>query len=103
MEEENNKDLMALARLLSSNTPHEEEDDGIDIMGLVKQLWNGRKTVIIWTCVFIVLGLVSALTMKRVYSVSTVMVPQVGSKSNSSLSSLASLAGFDLGTATNRF
>ena len=101
MEEENNKDLMALARLLSSNTPHEEEDDGIDIMGLVKQLWNGRKTIIIWTCVFIILGLVSALTMTRVYSVSTVMVPQVGSKSNSSLSSLASLAGFDLGTATS--
>jgi len=93
--------MTALAKLLSNNAPYIEEDEGIDIMEYVKQLWNGRKTVIIFTCVFIVLGFVAALTMKRTYSVSTVMVPQVGSKSNSSLSSLASLAGFDLGTATS--
>lgn len=99
--EEENKELTALARLLSNNMPYEEEDEGIDVMEYVKQLWNGRKTVIIFTCVFIVLGFIAALTMKRTYSVSTVMVPQVGSKSNSSLSSLASLAGFDLGTTTS--
>ena len=77
----------------------DEEEEGIDIMALVKQLWDGRKTVIIWTCAFMVLGLIAALTMKLTYDVSTVMVPQLNSKSNSSLSSLASLAGFDLGTA----
>lgn len=99
--EEENKELTALAKLLSNNAPYIEEDEGIDIMEYVKLLWKGRKTVIIFTCVFIVLGFVAALTMKRTYSVSTVMVPQVGSKSNSSLSSLASLAGFDLGTATS--
>ena len=71
-------------------------------MALVKSLWEGRKTVIIWTCAFIVLGLVAALTMKREYSVSTVMVPQLNSKStSSSLSSLASLAGFDLSSASS--
>lgn len=80
-----------------NNMPVEEEE-GIDIMALIKQLWEGRKTVIIWTSVFIVLGLVAALTMKRTYSVSTVMVPQLNSSKNSSLSSLASLAGFDLGS-----
>ena len=82
-----------------NKAPLTDEEEGIDIMALVKQLWDGRKTVIIWTCAFIVLGLIAALTMKRTYDVSTVMVPQLNSKSNSSLSSLASLAGFDLGTA----
>lgn len=81
---------------MNYNQPYEEEE-GIDIMALVRQLWDGRKTVIIWTCVFILLGLVAALTMKRTYSVSTVMVPQMNSKSNSSLSSLAALAGVDMG------
>ena len=81
------------------NTPVEEEEGGIDIMALIRSLWEGRKTVIIVTAVFIALGFVAALTMQRKYTVSTVMVPQVGSRSNSSLSSLASLAGFDLGTA----
>lgn len=79
-----------------NNMPQAQEEEGVDIMALVKQLWDGRKTVIIWTCAFMVLGLVAALTMKRTYAVSTVMVPQLNSSKNSSLSSLASLAGFDL-------
>lgn len=83
-----------------NNAPIEEEE-GIDIMALVKSLWDGRKTIIICTVVFMMLGLVAALTMKKKYSVSTVMVPQMNSKSNSSLSSLASLAGFDLSSATS--
>ena len=77
-----------------------EEEDEFDIMELIKPLWEGRKTIIIWTCAFMLLGFVAALTMKRTYSVSTVMVPQVGSSSgSSSLSSLASLAGIDLGSS----
>ena len=83
-----------------TNIP-QQEDEGIDFVALFKQLWNGRKTVIICTCCFIVLGLVAALTMKRTWSVSTTMVPQLSSKSNSSLSSLASLAGLDLGSASS--
>ena len=82
------------------NNPQEEEE-GIDIMALLKGLWDGRKTIIIVTAVFMVLGLVAALTMKRTYNVSTVMVPQMNSRSNSSLSSLASLAGLDLSSMTN--
>lgn len=82
------------------NVPFEEEE-GIDIMALVKQLWEGRKTVIICTCIFIALGFAAALTMRRTYTVSTVMVPQVGSRSSSSLSSLASLAGFDLSSMSS--
>ena len=82
-------------------SPQFEDEEGIDIMALLKQLWDGRKTIIIWTCTFIVLGFVAALTMKRTYTVSTVMVPQVGGKSSSSLSSLASLAGIDLGSSSS--
>ena len=75
----------------------EEEEEGIDIMGLVRQLWDGRKTIIIITCVFIALGFVAALTMKRTYTVQSLMVPQMNSKNNSQLSSLAALAGVDMG------
>ena len=78
----------------------EPEEEGIDIVALLKGLWVGRKTILIGTGVFIFLGLVAALTMTRTYSVTTVMVPQMASKGNSSLSSLASLAGIDLSSAT---
>lgn len=74
-----------------------EEDEGIDIMGLLRQLWDGRKLIIIITGIFIVLGLVAALTMKRTYTVNSVMVPQMSSKNSSQLSTLAALAGVDMG------
>ena len=83
-----------------NNMPR-QEDDAMDIMAVVKQLWDGKKTVIIWTCIFMILGLVSAITMRRTYKVTTMMVPQMTAKSNTSLSSLAALAGVDL-TATNQ-
>ena len=82
---------------IQNNVNNVPEEEGIDIIALLKGLWDGRKTIIICTAVFIVLGLVAALTMKRTYTVSSTMVPQMASKSNSSLSSLASLAGIDLG------
>lgn len=85
----------------NNNSLQYDEEEGIDILALIKSLWDGRKTVIITTCIFIGLGLVAALTMKRTYEVNTVMVPQMSSKSSSSLSSLASLAGFDLGTSSS--
>jgi len=83
------------------NVPFEEEDEGIDFIALIKTLWDGRRTVIIWTCIFIALGLIAALTMQRKYTVTTVMVPQTSSKGGSSLSSLPSLAGVDLSSTSS--
>ena len=76
-----------------------QEEQGIDFLALTKKIWIGRKTVLKCLAVFFVLGLLSAFTMKRIYTVNSVMVPQLASKSSSSLSSLASLAGFDIGTS----
>ena len=79
----------------------EQEEGGIDIMAMVRSLWDGRKTIFICIGIFIVLGLVAALSMKRTYSVTTVMVPQMGDN-KSGLGGLAALAGFDMGGgATN--
>lgn len=79
-----------------------QQEDEFDYVALLKNLWKGWKTIAICTAVFIVLGLVAALTMRRTYSVSTVMVPQRGESTNSSLSSLASLAGVNLSSVMNR-
>ena len=81
------------------NTPQEDEDneDWMDILALLRNFWAGRKTIILCTLVCMILGFVAALTMKRTYTVKTVMVPQMNAKNNSSLSSLASLAGIDMG------
>ena len=81
--------------------PVEQEEEGIDIMAMIRSLWDGRKTILICLGIFVALGLIAALTMKRVYTVKTVMVPQLNSKQNSSLGTLAALAGIDMGMQTN--
>lgn len=75
----------------------EVEESGIDIVAIIRQLWDGRKTVLICLGIFMALGLIAALTMKRTYTVQTVMVPQLNSRQNNSLGSLAALMGIDLG------
>ena len=84
--------------IIYNNPIIEEDKGGIDIIALIKGIWDGRKTIIIWTCSFMVIGLLAALFMQRKYTISTVMVPQMESGSRSSFSNLASLAGFDLGS-----
>ena len=81
--------------------PVEQEEEGIDIMAIIRSLWDGRKTILICLGIFVALGLIAALTMKRVYTVQTVMVPQLNSKQNSSLGTLAALAGIDMGMQTS--
>lgn len=74
-----------------------QEEDSIDLIAIAKTLWNGRKTIIIAAGVGLILGLVVAFSTPNEYSATSIMVPQTGSKSSSGLSSLASLAGVDLG------
>lgn len=75
------------------------DDDEIDLLALVKTLWNGRKILIISIVIGTVLGVTVALLSPKEYSASTVMVPQLGSDSQSKLGglgSLAALAGISL-------
>ena len=53
--------------------PQQTEEEGIDIMALLRNLWDGRKTVLICLGIFVALGLTAALTMKRAYTVKTIM------------------------------
>lgn len=86
---------------LSSTPPNStvEADDEIDLMALAKTLWNGRKTILLSILVGAILGIVVAILTPNEYTATSIMVPQTGGKSQSGLSSLASLAGVDLGMA----
>ena len=74
------------------------DNDEIDLVALAKTLWNGRRTIIKYTIICAVLGLVLALITPKEYTSSTTMVPQTSGTSSSlgGLSSLASLAGVNL-------
>ena len=77
------------------NVAQEQE---IDLIALVKRLWAKRIFIIYVTAGFMVLGLLVALFSKKEYTASTIFVPQTSQqRGGSSISSLASLAGINLG------
>lgn len=84
------------------NTPSQVADDEIDLLALAKTLWDGRRTVFKFVGAGIVLGLVFALLSPKEFTASSTMVPQISSTSSKlgGLSSLAAMAGFNLGNAS---
>ena len=76
------------------------EDDSIDIIALLKELWTARKTILKITVVFAFLGLFVAVFSKNEFTASTTIVPLTqGSSTGGKLGGLASLAGIDIGGA----
>lgn len=74
-------------------------DDEIDLLSLVKTIWNGRKTIFIAVITGAIIGVIVALSSPNEYTVSTVMVPQLGNDSQSKmggLGGLAALAGINI-------
>ena len=81
------------------NLPQVFEDDSIDLIALLKQIYQGRKLIILSAAAAAVLGVVVALATPNTYTSGATFIPQTGgeSKPSSSLSGLASLAGISLG------
>jgi LPS O-antigen subunit length determinant protein (WzzB/FepE family) len=81
----------------NKSTPTSEEDS-IDIIALLKQLWSARKFIIKTTLVFTLVGLLVAVLSTKQYTSSTTFVPiGQGKSTGGNLGGLASLAGINLG------
>jgi len=74
------------------------KEDEIDFMAMVKTLWRERRIIIKIVIVFTFFGLLLALFSQKEYTASTIMVPEINNPSSKlgGLSSLASLAGFNM-------
>ena len=77
-----------------------DHEDEIDLIALAKTLWEGRRTVIRTTLIFMVLGLFIAIFSAKEYTASTTMVPQSaeGGSKLGGLGGLAAMAGINLGS-----
>ena len=79
----------------------QQVEDEIDLIQLVKTLWEGRKTVIKTTIIFMFIGLFIAIFSQKEYTASCTMIPQSveeGAKLGGSLGGLAAMAGINLGS-----
>jgi LPS O-antigen subunit length determinant protein (WzzB/FepE family) len=85
-----------------NNTTNKDQEDAIDIIALLKELWVARKTILKITLVFTFLGLFVAIFSKKEFTAATTFVASAqGGKGGGSLGSLASLAGINIGGASS--
>ena len=90
---------------MENNTVQQQnqfQEDEIDIMALIKRLWEKKTFIIKVTCIFAVLGVIVAITTPKEYTASCVVVPETkgGAFSAGSLGGLAAMAGINLGAAS---
>lgn len=73
-------------------------DDEIDLLALVKTMWNGRRTIILSVISGAIIGVAVAMLSAKEYTASSVMVPQMGDSQSKmgGLGGLAALAGISL-------
>ena len=81
------------------NSINSTEEDSIDIIQLIKNLWLGRRQIIKITLSFTAVGILIALLSTSIYTAKTTFIPQLGNQESSSsgLKGLASLAGINIG------
>ena len=75
------------------------DEDEIDLIALAKTLWEGRKTILKTTLIFMAIGLFVAIFSEKEYTASTTFVPQSsdGKSIGGNLGGLAAMAGINLG------
>ena len=86
----------------SSQQPHIEAEDQIDIIALLSKVWAGRKFVIKSAVIAAVIGVLVAISTPNTYTASSMFTPNSsgGSSGGSSgLKGLASLAGINIGSS----
>jgi LPS O-antigen subunit length determinant protein (WzzB/FepE family) len=86
-----------------NTTKKRDQEDAIDIIALLKDLWSARKIILKITLAFTFLGLFVAVFSKNEFTAATTFVPlaQGSSIGGGSLGSLASLAGINIGGGAN--
>jgi hypothetical protein len=82
--------------------PQVMEDDSIDLVALLKQIYSERRLILFGTIGAALLGVIVALATPNTYTSGSTFIPQTGgeSKPSSGLSGLASLAGINLGVVS---
>lgn len=77
--------------------------DEIDIFAIILKIWDGRRFILKWCVIAAVAAIVVIVSTPKEYSVIAKLAPESISRTGtSSLTSLASLAGVNLATATTR-
>ena len=75
-------------------------NDEIDLIDLLKKLYNSRKLIVYITIIFSIMGIAFALLLPVKYNSTTIFITQIQETRSSSLSGVASLVGINLGSSS---
>ena len=75
-------------------------DQEIDLIELAQKLWQGRRMIVKWCLAGALAGLVIGFSIPKEYTVTVKLAPEIqgGKTSLGGLSSLASMAGINVGS-----
>ena len=78
-----------------------QEDPANEILELLVKLWTNRTTIFKWCAVGIVLALVVGFSLPKNYKTGVIIAPEMQTKTNSSISSIASMMGVNLNNSVD--
>ena len=84
---------------MNDNLQNTEQTEEIDLLELLKRIWQKRRMVVKYALFGVLAGLVIGLSLPAEYTSTVKMAPEESNKSmnlGGNISSLASMAGFDL-------
>lgn len=84
----------------TTNQPYFEEDD-IDIMELIAKLWKKKTMIIKWCIAGAVIGLIAGFSIPKTYKAGVTIAPEQQQRTNSSVSSIASMMGVNLNNSVD--
>jgi len=84
-----------------NNQPHYEEESEIDIMELISKLWKKRRMIIKWCIGGAILGLIVGFSIPKTYTAGVTFAPETQQRTNSSVSSIASMMGVNLNNSVD--
>lgn len=83
------------------DTRYMGDESEIDLMELVAKVWKQRRKVILWCAVGAVVGLVVGFSTPATFSAKVLLAPEQQQRTNSSVSSIASMMGFSLNNSVD--
>ena len=84
-----------------NNQPYIDDEQEIDIMELISKLWKKKSMIIKWCVAGAIIGLIAGFSIPKTYMSSVSFAPETQQRTNSSVSSIASLMGVSLNNSVD--
>lgn len=81
----------------SSNNASEMQE--IDLIELIQKLWAERKLILKVCGIAVIVALIVAFSIPKEYATTVTLAPEMNSRAGSSMSTLAAMAGINLGSS----